>query len=214
MEAQPTQKLLQGAKTRAECLSAATEVFARRGYTRTTMAEIAAAAGVTKGTLYWHYRTKEEFLVAALRKLNTEWEGEVLAGLHPGKSADELIADTFERTINLNERSPWVNRFFITVALDAENIHPDAVTIMREIGEKNRAFFSVLIERGREEGIFRKQVEPARAAAALAAGYSGTLVAWYIDPAHAELRTAMRDFYRTVLAGLASSVPRGRKGRP
>src|SRR5690242_12645727 len=100
----PNQKKAQGAKTREECLAAAIEVFARRGYQRTTMDEIAAAAGVTKGALYWHYRTKEDFLIAALTKLNTEWENEVVREFQPCGRADDLLTRAFDRVIDLNLR--------------------------------------------------------------------------------------------------------------
>ncbi len=47
-------------KTRQSILDAALEVFYRRGVTRTTLAEVAAEAGVTRGAVYWHFKDKYE----------------------------------------------------------------------------------------------------------------------------------------------------------
>src|SRR5437773_1209959 len=51
----------------AELVSAATEVFGRKGYRRTQMAEIAAAAGVSPGNLYNYVESKEALFDLVLR---------------------------------------------------------------------------------------------------------------------------------------------------
>jgi AcrR family transcriptional regulator len=58
-------------RTRAVLLSAALRLVASQGARRTSMADIAAEAGVAKGTLYNHFRTKEDV-----------WSAVVLAEVH------------------------------------------------------------------------------------------------------------------------------------
>lgn len=53
-------------KTRQIILDAAYRQFRRRGYTRVSLDEMAAAAGVTKRTLYYHFRSKDDLLGAVL----------------------------------------------------------------------------------------------------------------------------------------------------
>jgi AcrR family transcriptional regulator len=43
-------------------------VFARRGYRQAGVDEIAAAAGYSKGALYWHFSSKEELLTALVEE--------------------------------------------------------------------------------------------------------------------------------------------------
>jgi AcrR family transcriptional regulator len=52
--------------TRAVVLTAALRLLAERGARRTSMTDIAVAAGIAKGTLYNHFRTKDEILAALL----------------------------------------------------------------------------------------------------------------------------------------------------
>lgn len=52
--------------TRQAILDAAYVQFRRRGYTRVSLDEIAAAASVTKRTLYYHFRSKDDLLGAVL----------------------------------------------------------------------------------------------------------------------------------------------------
>jgi AcrR family transcriptional regulator len=49
-----------------ELLEAALRIFAERGYANTRLEDIAAAAGVTKGTIYHYFDTKEELLLRAI----------------------------------------------------------------------------------------------------------------------------------------------------
>jgi len=54
------------ARTRAVVLQAAARVVAERGTRRASMSDVAAAAGVAKGTLYNHFRTKDDVWAALL----------------------------------------------------------------------------------------------------------------------------------------------------
>jgi AcrR family transcriptional regulator len=55
-----------GREARDELLNAALQVFAERGYRQASVDEIAAAAGYSKGALYWHFSGKEELLTTLL----------------------------------------------------------------------------------------------------------------------------------------------------
>jgi AcrR family transcriptional regulator len=78
------------AETRERLLSAAADVFARRGYDGTRVADIAAAADVSSGALYAHFGSKAELLVAALRTHGRRLLAEVLAA-DPGRPITELL---------------------------------------------------------------------------------------------------------------------------
>lgn len=64
---------------RAELLAAATEVLRVRGVEAVTVEEITAGAGVSKGSFYLHFRSKEELLDALRLRLGEELAAEVAA---------------------------------------------------------------------------------------------------------------------------------------
>ncbi len=49
-------------KTREAIIDAAVRVFSEKGIPRTTLADIAREAGVTRGAIYWHFKNKEDLL--------------------------------------------------------------------------------------------------------------------------------------------------------
>jgi len=78
------------ADTRQRLLQAAAEVFAARGYDGTRVADIAAAAGVSKGAMYAHYLSKADLLVEALRAHGPRLLADVFAA-DPDLSITDLL---------------------------------------------------------------------------------------------------------------------------
>jgi len=56
----------------AEILESARKVFARKGFTGATMDEIAAAAGLAKGTLYLYFKSKRDVYLKTLERGSAE----------------------------------------------------------------------------------------------------------------------------------------------
>lgn len=56
----------EAAETRQQILDTALDVFSRKGYSRTTFVDIAEQIGLTKGAVYWHFKTKTDLLVALI----------------------------------------------------------------------------------------------------------------------------------------------------
>ncbi|MBC9252300.1 TetR family transcriptional regulator [Pseudomonas alcaligenes] len=64
----------EAAETRVQILDAAERVFHDQGVSRTTLAQIAAAAGVTRGAIYWHFENKVDLFQAMLERLHLPLE--------------------------------------------------------------------------------------------------------------------------------------------
>jgi AcrR family transcriptional regulator len=68
----PTASTAPGAATRERLLRAAIAIVARDGMAAATTAAIAAEAGVAEGTLYRHFESKDDLLIAAYRQMKNE----------------------------------------------------------------------------------------------------------------------------------------------
>ena len=62
-------------ETRAAIIRGAAAAFEQRGYGSTSLAQVSAAAGVTKGALYFHFDSKEALAVAIIEAQHTESVG-------------------------------------------------------------------------------------------------------------------------------------------
>jgi TetR/AcrR family transcriptional repressor of nem operon len=82
-----------GQATRASILQTAAAVFAERGYTDTTLAELIARSGLTKGAFYFHFASKEQLALAVLEEKQRQWlEFVRQRALDKPRAIDQLLA--------------------------------------------------------------------------------------------------------------------------
>ena len=84
-----------GAATRERLMRAAIGIVAREGLAAATTAAIAAEAGVAEGTLYRHFESKDDLLVAAYRQMKTEVFVNAGAGLDVTMQPPERLKRTW-----------------------------------------------------------------------------------------------------------------------
>lgn len=58
---------------RDEILDAATELFGRKGYEQTSTNDILQMVGIARGTLYYHFKSKEEILDAVIKRVSDHY---------------------------------------------------------------------------------------------------------------------------------------------
>ncbi|MDB5551820.1 MAG: TetR family transcriptional regulator [Rhizobium sp.] len=76
-------------ESRTKLLDAALDVFRAKGYTATRVEDICAAAGLTKGSFFHHFKTKDELAIAAAGRW-TEVTGALFRGADYHKPADPV----------------------------------------------------------------------------------------------------------------------------
>jgi AcrR family transcriptional regulator len=108
-------------RTREALLDAAAMVFAKRGFQRASLDEIAEAAGYTRGAIYKHFADKEELLHEVCTRLNerTFAEFDELSGidLHMSASEVEQVADQWRRMVERDTEFRIVMLEFVLHAL-------------------------------------------------------------------------------------------------
>ena len=107
-------------EARDELLTAALRVFARRGYRQAGVDEIAAAAGYSKGALYWHFSGKEELLLALIDERVDARMREMVALLGsapPEKDMSVEAGREFARRLTEQRDAALVEREYWSVAI-------------------------------------------------------------------------------------------------
>ncbi|MCQ4636211.1 TetR/AcrR family transcriptional regulator [Anaerovorax odorimutans] len=59
--------------TKQEIVNASLELFASKGYGGTSMNDIISAVGISKGSVYWHFKSKEEIFMQVITENYAEW---------------------------------------------------------------------------------------------------------------------------------------------
>jgi AcrR family transcriptional regulator len=95
------------AVTRGLLLSAAEHVFARVGYERAQVEEVAEAAGFSKGALYAHFKSKEDLFLALYEMKSAAYLAKLHRALQTAPARTEKI-DAFRRFyIDLSKEKDW-----------------------------------------------------------------------------------------------------------
>lgn len=86
---------------RAQIVEAALACFADKGYRTTTMDDIVRASGLSKGSLYWHFRSKEEVFLAVFdafaQDVFSTWDALLDEGCGTLEVLDGVVRRTFDR---------------------------------------------------------------------------------------------------------------------
>ena len=80
---------------RAAIRAAAFEAFSRYGFRRTSMEDIAGAAGVSRAALYLHYRNKQDIFRSIVQAYFTLTETRLRAVLNSGSAPGKVLSDAF-----------------------------------------------------------------------------------------------------------------------
>lgn len=138
-----------------ELLDAALALFVEKGYAATRSEEVAARAGVSKGTLYLYFPSKEELLKAVIRQtLSADVaQGAAIIANHTG-SAGELLREVMVAWWTRVVNSPGSGVF--KLALTEMCNFPDiAEFYAQEVIEPGTAAIAALVQRGIDAGEFR-----------------------------------------------------------
>lgn len=151
--------------TKKECiLVEAARAFARWGFRKTSVDEIAKAAGVAKGTIYLAAESKEDLFYQALHREVRAWVGEVSQLIDPREPADELLGKMALFGFQKLETSPLVQDLLTGKTGELLPTWRERFDELRSLGLKN---VIEVLNLGIRQGRFRKELDVERVARTL-----------------------------------------------
>ena len=202
--------------TREQLLDAAETVFRQRGVARSSLAEVAAAAGVTRGAVYWHFRDKADLCAAmcerALLPLETSLR-DASAAEHDDPLAvlRELALAALTR-LATDPRSQAVFEVMLH-----ESVESAEMAAIAERKQRERRQCLTHIERVVQQAVACGQLpddtDASLAARALHACVGGIMQDWVLDPAAYDLENSAAGLVDAIVAGLRTAPPRLRATR-
>src|SRR2546425_1164279 len=141
---------------RLRILAAAAQCFAKSGFARTRIDDVAVSAGVSRALVYNHFGSKEELARCVRDHMLDEWTSAVDRALEEAKSAGDALAAWLR--VNLTEdRRPLLTAL---VAADAAPVLVDWDVAAERAMEEWRAKLEMLLRRGIASGGLRAELRP------------------------------------------------------
>jgi AcrR family transcriptional regulator len=155
-----------------EILRAACRALARRGFADTRIADIAAEAGTSTGTVHYHFDTKDDVLLAALNWSSDRLFARARDVVEGSGSERAKLAQLLELCIP--HPGPLRDEYVLWIELWVRILH-DARLLpgFERISERWRSFFFTVVRRGTDAGEFDPVAPPDEVADRLSAMVDG-----------------------------------------
>lgn len=192
--------LAQALLTRDSLIDVAEELFAAQGLSRTTLQDIASAAGVTRGAFYWHFKDKSELFDAMMEHAFLRFE--VVLDLRASDPDQPPLETLRQHALNLLEYpvvDAWLRRFLEITTHKIEYV--DELLAVRERIVRVRARHIADIERCLDQ-IACPAVDKPALAIGLHAIVEGLIQNWILDSSAFDLVKVGKPVVDTYLHGM------------
>jgi AcrR family transcriptional regulator len=188
---------------KSQILNAAENVFTRKGFDLARMDDIAEETGLSKGTLYLYFKSKDDLIIAILDRIFQGMFKQLDARKGVERSATEAINQFTEEAIRDYKKMVRL----MPVAYEFLALAFRNKTVQKALSLYFRRFMDVLvpiIQRGIDTGEFR-QVNAEDMAIAASAIYEGTVLLWVYDNELVDLERHIRSGITLLLEGIQAS---------
>jgi TetR/AcrR family acrAB operon transcriptional repressor len=197
--------------TRERLLDAAEAIFCRRGVTRTSLSEVATAAGMTRGAVYWHFKDKADLFRAMCERatlpLDAMFERAGEAALtDPLGTLRALSIGALQSLAG----DPRAQKVFEIVFHKSELVDELADLARAHRQERGACLAQIenIMRASAAAGQLPADLDPMLATQGLHALMVGIMHEWVLDPSAYDLRSAAPALIDMFLAGLRHQPPR------
>jgi TetR/AcrR family fatty acid metabolism transcriptional regulator len=187
---------------RAQIIESAIKVFARQGFSNARMDDVAAESGLSKGLLYWYFKSKDAIVVAIADVLFGSELRKIQNLPCESLSASACLVnflETFIADVHLMLKVTPVIYEFYSLAFRNQAVR----AVMKEYLRTFVTIIEPIVQRGMDQGEFRPG-NARQIALAFGAQLEGTLLLWAYDPETMQVEEQLRLGAALVLKGLAS----------
>jgi TetR/AcrR family acrAB operon transcriptional repressor len=199
------------AATREALLDAAERVFRAKGVAHATLADVAQAAGLTRGAVYWHFRDKAEVLAAMCERAALPMEAMIACcGANLKLAPLTILRNNAVQGLMRLARDTRTQAVFDVVFNNCEsNDEPTPLNDRRRLSDEGcRQHVMGLLRRAIDEGALPADTDASMAAEIIKAFMLGVMHAWVQDPRAYDLERNAPQMIDVLLAGLVAKPPR------
>ncbi len=185
--------------TRSRIIKAATKLFAENGYQQTTIAEIAKMVGLAEGSIYEHFRGKEDILLTIPNVWVTRSIDELELQLLGVKGAINKLRKFLWWYIHYIESEPMTAKVVFLFLKTNPNF------LQTEVYTNVKTFYSHLIkifEEGRETGELMPALNPFIARAIFLGTIEHLVIRWLLKGRTYSLFDNLEDTFDVLIEGL------------
>jgi len=203
-------------ETRERLLDAAESVFRERGVSRTSLAELATAAGVTRGAVYWHFADKAEVLRAMCDRATSPFAA-MIEQAGATAAADPLATLRGLCISGLRRLATDARTQTVLAIIFHKCERVDELSGLASGHERDRteclARLEKIVRQAANAGQLGPNTDVRMATRALNAFITGVMHEWLLHPRAYDLGAAAPALVDVFIAGLRTQPPRRKRNR-
>ncbi len=188
------------ARRRNEILNAAIKAFARKGLSGTSMDDIVRESGLSKGAIYWYFKSKDEIIMELMTTFFSSGMPELKQLVNSSGSASAKLRDFLElavaETNKMMQFRPVVQELYVLALRDKT-----VKKLAKKEFEGYHKMLESIITRGIDQGEFKK-VEPHQVANSILSLMEGTILIWSLGIRNIEIGTQIRNGVNSLIAAM------------
>jgi AcrR family transcriptional regulator len=185
-------------ETKDKILNVAATIFSKFGFHKTTVDEIARAAHKAKGSVYYHFKSKEELFQGVIDKEFQILRGELIKAIDSGKNAKEKLANYITvRMRTLNELTNFYDAL--------KNDYLNYLGFIEEIRQRYDNEETILIKSILTGGVNNNEFEINNveiAAPAILTALKGLEIPFFIEDKYNEMETRLNELIAILIRGI------------
>jgi TetR/AcrR family transcriptional regulator, acrAB operon repressor len=206
-------------ETRDHILDTAERVFLKAGVSRASLENIAEAAGVTRGAIYWHFKNKADLFEAMMQRVSLPMEGIAASVIDDVEDPLSYVRSCALNVLAHVTADPQSRRVQEICHYKVEYV--DEMEQLRDRHIECRTSALARVERGMrsaaKKGQLASWVDPRLAAVGLHAMVSGLIQNWVLNPKYLALSKSAEALIDAYLNGIravgANKQPAAHKAR-
>ena len=163
-----------GEQTRDRIVVVAANLFYRKGYTATSIADISSALGATKGALYHHFESKEAIFLAVVDRIKATWRNVVAREVVSTRDSLERLQILLERQAKFLESDETFCLVLNGLMYEMDGVNEDFLGVLQEVYAELARFIEQIIVHGQKSGQIRTDLDPGLTALAIVGMMRGT----------------------------------------
>lgn len=194
----------EAAVTRSAVLKSALSVFSAKGYAAATLDDVASAAKVTRGAIYWHFKSKADLYNTLVEELSARGASVVQQAVSEGGTLIDILRRVFVSQCALIEDDKEA-RAVMELTLFKTGLDPELQAGRKKQIEAGNALIAGIadaMKMGVSQGVLRDGMDPTDMARAFIAFENGAIQQWLASPKSFSLKKSAESFAEILIKGL------------
>jgi AcrR family transcriptional regulator len=202
-EAATSRKREQSELSRERLIEAATRLFAERGYRDASVQAIGEAAGISRGSIFWHFGSKEGLLWAVVQRAFARWEAETLVPEVGDARGEEAIGRALRAHRRFLADEGGTLRLLFVLMFEALGPRPELAGEFARLHRDLRVLATPWLQEAVTDGDFRGDVDPEAIVTLIIGALGGIVYQYLLDADGVDLDRCYADLERVLERGLA-----------